>query len=155
MRTIDKQFMAASPDVVWPRAVNVEQWPELLSHYRWVTRQQGEPGGDGVVEMAAWRPFGGPLKWPTWWRSQMWVDAAAGEIRYQHIGGITTGMAVLWQVQQAAGGGTMVTITHEWSGPQWPVIGRFAADEIIGPIFVHGIASRTLAGLARAAERAK
>ena len=43
---------------------------------------------------------------------------------------------------------------HEWSGPPWPLIRRPAADWVIGPVFVHGIASRTLAGLkARRAEQ--
>ena len=37
-------------------------------------------------------------------------------------------------------------------GPRWPLIGVFAATIVIGPIFVHGIASRTLEGLARVAE---
>jgi hypothetical protein len=40
-----------------------------------------------------------------------------------------------------------------WNGPSWPLIGELAARGVIGPVFVHGIASRTLAGLARAAER--
>jgi hypothetical protein len=40
-----------------------------------------------------------------------------------------------------------------WNGPLWPVIGRFAATQVIAPVFVHGIASRTLAGLAAVAER--
>jgi hypothetical protein len=47
-----------------------------------------------------------------------------------------------------------VRIVHVWNGPRWPIIGRLAAVGVIGPIFVHGIASRTLAGLATAAERA-
>jgi hypothetical protein len=33
------------------------------------------------------------------------------------------------------------------------LIGLVAARGVIGPVFVHGIASRTLAGLAHAAER--
>jgi hypothetical protein len=45
-----------------------------------------------------------------------------------------------------------VSIVHEWSGPSWPLIRQPAADWIIGPVFVHGIASRTLAGLKRAVE---
>jgi hypothetical protein len=45
-----------------------------------------------------------------------------------------------------------VTIVHEWSGPGWPLIRRPAAAWVIGPVFVHGIASRTLAGLKRAVE---
>ena len=44
-------------------------------------------------------------------------------------------------------------IVHEWDGPAWPLIGKLAARMVIGPVFVHGIASRTLAGLAHAAER--
>jgi hypothetical protein len=40
-----------------------------------------------------------------------------------------------------------------WNGPDWPLIGEFAATNIIGPVFVHGIASRTLRGLVRVAER--
>jgi hypothetical protein len=35
------------------------------------------------------------------------------------------------------------------------VIGEVAALGVIGPVFVHGIASRTLAGLARVAEAAR
>ena len=34
-----------------------------------------------------------------------------------------------------------------------PVVGAPAATLVIGPVFVHGIASRTLAGLARMRER--
>jgi hypothetical protein len=52
-----------------------------------------------------------------------------------------------------AGAATLVRIVHVWNGPPWPVIGEIAARGIIGPVFVHGIASRTLAGLAHAAER--
>jgi hypothetical protein len=49
--------------------------------------------------------------------------------------------------------GTQVTILHMWDGPKWPVIGMPAATLVIGPVFIHGIASRTLAGLAAVAER--
>jgi hypothetical protein len=41
---------------------------------------------------------------------------------------------------------------HSWNGPEWPVVGGIAAANIIGPVFVHGIASRTLEGLAMFAE---
>jgi len=50
--------------------------------------------------------------------------------------------------------GTVVTIVHEWPGPAWPLIGRLAANLVIGPVFIHGIASRTLAGIKRASEGA-
>ena len=60
-------------------------------------------------------------------------------------------MNVVWQLV-SEGEETAVTIVHEWDGPRWPVIGRAAADLIIGPVFIHGIASRTLAGIARFVE---
>ena len=49
--------------------------------------------------------------------------------------------------------GTHVRLLHAWDGPRWPLIGVVAATAIIGPVFIHGIASRTLAGLSAAAER--
>jgi len=47
-----------------------------------------------------------------------------------------------------------VEVVHTWDGPAWPLIGRLAADLVIGPVFIHGIASRTLAGIKRAVEHA-
>jgi hypothetical protein len=114
--------------------------------------------GGGIVEMSAYRPFG-VLRWPTWWTSMMTIappdsdTADAPSVRFRHVRGVTTGMDVEWSFRQIAGG-THVRIVHVWNGPRWPVIGRLAAVGVIGPIFVHGIASRTLAGLAAAAERA-
>ncbi len=151
MRTVDRITIKASPSLVWPYAANIESWPVWLSHYRAVTRQSGVQGGAGEVTMAAYRPFG-PLGWPTWWRSAMTTDPVQHRITYRHIGGVTTGMDVLWTIEPTAEGWSNVTIVHEWQGPRWPLIGRFAADRIIGPVFVSGIAQRTLAGLARAAE---
>jgi hypothetical protein len=49
-------------------------------------------------------------------------------------------------------GGTGVTIVHLWSGPRWPLVGPSAATWVIGPVFIHGIASRTLAGIAKYVE---
>lgn len=154
MRTVDHLRIAAPVESVWPLAVAVERWPTLLPHYRWVTRLEGAEGGDGVVEMAAWRPFGGPLNWPTWWASRIWVDRPHREVRYLHLAGITAGMDVRWTLDPDPTGGTDVTIVHSWAGPRWPLVGGLAAAMVIGPVFIHGIASRTLAGIGRAAEAA-
>jgi hypothetical protein len=151
MRTVDRIRMRATVERVLDAAVSVERWPEWLPHYRWVRRLERN-GDGGLVEMAAWRPFG-PLNYPTWWVSEMWVDRAAPAVRYRHVRGITTGMDVVWQISQA-GDETDVTIVHDWTGPRWPLIGRPAAALVIGPVFIHGIASRTLAGIRRAVERA-
>ncbi|HEV8196515.1 MAG TPA: SRPBCC family protein [Gemmatimonadales bacterium] len=149
MRTVDTEWIAAAPDRVFQHASQVERWPEILPHYRWV-RMVDRRGDGGIVEMAANRPFG-PLHWPTWWKSEMWVAPERREVRYRHVAGVTRGMDVLWSVE-AEGTGTRATIVHEWTGPSWPLIGAIAANLVIGPIFVSGIASRTLAGIRRAAE---
>ena len=82
----------------------------------------------------------------------MSVTRSAPAIRFRHIGGITKGMDVEWTFTPAPGG-THVRIVHVWDGPRIPFLGVWAAIYVIGPIFVHGIASRTLAGLAAVAER--
>ncbi len=149
MHTEDLATIAAPADRVFALAADVERWPQILPHYRWVRYLERGPD-HAIVEMAAWRPFG-LFKWPTWWRSEMRVDPGAREVRYRHVGGITTGMDVLWRVEPRETG-CHVTLLHDWAGPRWPLIRRPAAEWVIGPVFVHGIASRTLAGIARAAE---
>jgi uncharacterized membrane protein len=151
MRTVDRITIHAPLERVFAVARDVERWPSLLQHYRSVRFLTRRSGG-GEVAMAAWRPFG-PLRWPTWWVSDMTVDAAAREIRYRHIRGITTGMDVVWRLRPADGA-VVIELVHEWAGPRWPLIGRAAAALVIGPVFVHGIASRTLAGIRRRAEAA-
>jgi hypothetical protein len=152
MHTVDRVRMRAPPERVLEAAVEVEAWPALLSHYRWV-RMLERRGEGGLVEMAAWRPFG-RLRYPTWWVSEMWVDRAAAEVHYRHVRGITTGMDVVWRIEQVKGESD-VTIVHDWTGPGWPLIGSAAARWVIGPVFIHGIASRTLSGIRRAVEAAR
>ena len=154
MRTVDRGFVRAPAALMFNVARAVEEWPARLAHYRFVRFRERTRDGGGIVEMSANRPFG-PLNWPTWWLSEMQViDRAdvAPAIRFRHIGGITKGMDVEWRFD-SRDGGTGVELVHAWDGPRWPVIGVLAATAVIGPVFVHGIASRTLAGLARAAER--
>jgi ribosome-associated toxin RatA of RatAB toxin-antitoxin module len=149
MRTVDERLVAATAERVYQAARDVERWPEILSHYRYVRVLDRLPDRQ-VVKMSANRPFG-PLNWPTWWTSEMWTDQGRFEVRYRHIHGITRGMDVVWRLVPE-GTRTRVTIVHEWDGPRWPLISGIAANLVIGPVFVHGIASRTLAGLARYVE---
>ncbi len=150
MRIVDTLWIRATPERVFRHAADVERWPEILPHYRSVRMRRPLGASAGVVEMAADRPFG-PFNWPTWWVSEMLVTPAAREVRYRHIEGITRGMEVLWQVEPE-GTGTRASIIHQWTGPEWPLIRWPVARLVIMPVFVHGIASRTLAGIARAAE---
>jgi ribosome-associated toxin RatA of RatAB toxin-antitoxin module len=151
METVDERIVRAPWRTIFGLAKNVEEWPTHLSHYRYVRFRERASDGGGIVEMSADRPFG-PLGWPTWWLSQMSVDEGAPAIRFRHIDGVTRGMDVEWSFR-AATGGTLVTIAHVWDGPPVPFIGIPAATLVIGPVFIHGIASRTLAGLAAAAEK--
>ena len=146
MRTVDRVHIHAPLEHVYAAAAAVERWPAILPHYRWVRRLEGS-----LVEMAAWRPFG-VLKYPTWWVSEMTIDRTASEIRYRHVRGITRGMNVVWRLVEANEGGVDVEIVHTWDGPRWPLIGRLAANLVIGPVFIHGIASRTLAGIKHTVE---
>lgn len=150
MRTVDTCTISAPADRVFEYAADVERWPERLAHYRYV-RFLERAGERGVVMMSAVRPFG-PLGWPTWWTSAMEIDRANLQVRYRHIKGVTTGMDVVWRIIPR-GPATVVELVHEWDGPPWGLLRRPAAEWVIGPVFVHGIASRTLAGLARHLER--
>ena len=154
MRTVDEGIVRTPVATIFELVAAVERWPELLPHYRHV-RFRERMHGTGIVEMSANRPFG-PFAWPTWWVSLTEVQHPLGgaqpAIRFRHIEGITAGMEVEWSFVPVTEG-THVTVVHLWNGPSWPVIGTLAARAVIGPVFVHGIASRTLAGLARAAER--
>jgi ribosome-associated toxin RatA of RatAB toxin-antitoxin module len=156
MTTVDEKLVAASVRTMFDLAMHVTRWPDHLPHYRYVRFVERHETG-GLVEMSANRPFlGGLVKWPTRWTSLMdFTPPDAGDrpnIRFRHVRGITTGMDVEWTFE-SAGTSTLVRIVHVWNGPEWPLIGEIAARAVIGPIFVHGIASRTLAGLAYVAER--
>jgi len=186
VRTVDQVSIRAPVDRIFDVATDVERWPAILSHYRWV-RFLDRCDGGGTVEMAAWRPFG-PIRYPTWWVSEMTVDPLAREIRYRHVRGMTRGMDVVWRFRPQAeawarrdvvlkdtalqrsaspsprfrvgtanadprNDGVLVTIVHEWGGPAWPLVGPLAATLVIGPVFIQGIASRTLAGIKREVER--
>jgi hypothetical protein len=152
LNTLDQQVMKAPPAVCFRIAADVERWPILLPHYRWVRFRRQDAFGKGVVEMAAWRDFPGGIRYPTWWLSEMRADEREPAVYYRHIAGITCGMDVKWSFTQRNDGSTLVSIVHEWEGPAWPLIRGIAANLVIGPHFISAIATRTLAGVAREAE---
>jgi len=120
-------------------AADVERWPEILPHYRWVTLLEG--GGDRkVVEMAARRD-----RIPVKWRAVQEIrrDGPTPVITYRHIRGVTTGMEVDWTFAPR-GDAVLVRIGHDFR-PPWPLVGGLIADRVIGPYFVGAIAGKTLA----------
>lgn len=160
MVTVDERLVRAPLPTIFELATRVEGWPAHLSHYRYVRFRERRSDGGGLVEMSAYRPFDAfessknPLRlnWPTWWISEMAVNRASPCIRFRHVGGVTRGMEVEWTFTPVPEG-THVRILHLWDGPRIPIVGMWAAIHVIGPVFVHGIASRTLEGLGAVAER--
>lgn len=148
----DERASTAPSDALFRAAADVERWPDILPHYRWVRFHEKHGFGQGVVEMAAWRDFLGPIRYPTWWVSEMAADPGEPIVRYRHVDGITRRMDVRWEFLPDPRG-TRVRIVHEWGGPAWPIVGRIAADHVIGPHFVSVIARRTLAGICTHVER--
>lgn len=154
LTTVDEHFVRAPLEILFDLAADVERWPVHLTHYRYVRMLERTADG-GLVEMSANRPFG-IADWPTWWTSLMTVsrpgEGPPPSIRFRHVRGVTAGMDVEWSFESRPNG-TVARIVHVWNGPAVPLIGELAARMVIGPVFVHGIASRTLAGLAKVAER--
>jgi hypothetical protein len=152
MITVDERVVRAPADVCFRVAGDVERWPQILTHYRYVRFEERHGFARGVVEMAAWRDFLGPVRYPTWWVSTMEGEPYTPLIRYRHVRGITRGMDVRWEFQPTDAG-TRIRIVHTWSGPRWPLIGGIAARWVIGPHFISAIAGRTLSGVAVECER--
>lgn len=156
MYTIDEIDVHAPVDICFHAGADVERWPDILPHYRWVRFQRKDDFGTGRVEMAAQRRFG-PLQYPVWWVSEMHIDRERPAVIYRHVEGITSRMDVEWTFSMHGSGTTRIRIVHDWpAGPAWPLPGfarRAIAGAIIGPVFIHHVASRTLQGVKRAAER--
>jgi ribosome-associated toxin RatA of RatAB toxin-antitoxin module len=116
-------------------AAQVDKWPDILPHYRWVRVLQRKRRRT-TVEMAARRG-----RIPVRWTAVQEVFPYE-RITYKHIKGFTTGMDVTWSFkpgQERVG----VVITHDFS-LSWPLLGDFVSRYIVGALFVKPIASRTL-----------
>jgi uncharacterized membrane protein len=153
----------APADVIYGVAARVEDWPRLLSHYRYVHVLDGPSCFDGLpvertVAMGA-RRSGMPVAWT----AVQTCDPATRVIRYRHIGGITTGMEVEWlmdgsappptcqETSEVASAATMVRIVHELRQPRGPLRIPLAAW-MAGELFIKHIADRTLHGIKRSSE---
>jgi hypothetical protein len=122
---------------IFALAVDVERWPRLLSHYRYVRRIPA-PDGERRFAMGARRGLV-PVRWEATQRPL----PEEGVIEFTHTGGLTRGMAVAWRLVERGDGSTDVSIEHELR-LGWPLIGGFAAERVIGPWFIDAIAGRTL-----------
>jgi len=134
--------MRAPYDRIFDLASEIERWPQLLPHYRYVRRL---PGSEARFAMGARL---GPI--PVKWEAICTPMRAERRIEFVHTGGVTKGMWVAWHFEQH-GDAFDVSIEHRLE-LHWPLIGGFAARHIIGPQFIDAIAGRTLRGVKAMAE---
>ena len=144
MKSELRLVMRAHWERIFPLAAEVERWPQILPHYRYV-RRLPDPDGQRRFAMGARR---GAI--PVSWEAVQRPMRDARTIEFEHTGGVTKGMWVAWRFEPVEGG-TEVSIEHRLE-LAWPVIGDFAARRVIGPQFIEAIAGRTLRRIQQLAE---
>ena len=90
MHKTNSIIMQASRAEIFETAANLEHWPKILPHYRYI--KYLERGTDrNVVIMAASRS-GIPISW----MSEQIIDRERNEVRFHHLKAFTKGMFVVW-----------------------------------------------------------
>ena len=120
---------------VFETAANLELWPRILPHYRYIRYLERSPGRN-VVVMAATRS-GIPISWT----SEQIIDRDRVEVRFLHLKAFTKGMRVVWTFQEAPAG-VLVEIKHDLAF-RVKILAAIA-DKILGDFFIHHIANKTL-----------
>jgi ribosome-associated toxin RatA of RatAB toxin-antitoxin module len=120
---------------IFETAANLELWPRILPHYRYIRYLEHSPRRN-VVVMAATRS-GIPISWT----SEQIIDRDRMEVRFHHLKAFTKGMRVVWTFQEVADG-VLVEIKHDLAFRV--KILALIADKIIGDFFIHHIANETL-----------
>ena len=135
MHKTNSLLMHAPKTAIFEAAANLELWPRILPHYRYIRFLERGPDRN-VVVMAAQRS-GIPISWT----SEQIIDRDRFEIHFHHLKAWTKGMRVVWTFSEA-GNGVLVTISHELRF-RIPALGPIV-DPIIGDFFIHNIANKTL-----------
>src|SRR3954462_9044182 len=120
-------IMRAPRAAIFETAANLELWPKILPHYRYI-RYLERGSHRNVVIMAARR---GPL--PISWTSEQVIDRDRMEVRFHHLKAFTKGMNVVWTFQEEPDG-VRVKITHDMRF-RIPVLAPLA-EFIIGNLFI-------------------
>lgn len=138
------QLIDAPYERIFALAADVERWPQILPHYRYV-RPMPDPNGERRFAMGARR---GPI--PVTWEAIQRPMRNERRIEFVHTGGVTRGMEVAWRFEPRDGQ-VDVSIEHRLD-LRWPLIGELVARTIIGPQFIEAIAGRTLRRIKALAE---
>ncbi len=135
MHKVNSILIQAPKMSIFETAANLELWPKILPHYRYIRFLERSPSRN-VVVMAATRS-GIPISW----KSEQIIDRAKCEIHFHHLKAWTKGMRVIWTFQETPDG-VLVRIMHNLEFR----VNLFApvADKIIGDFFIHHIANKTL-----------
>src|SRR6202011_6155922 len=100
MDTSISRRIRADPQVVFDLAAEVENWPRILPHYRWVHILPGGAGGRRTVEMAARRDvLMAGIGFPLHWTAVQTTYPAQRRIEFEHVAGISRGMRVAWTIE--------------------------------------------------------
>jgi ribosome-associated toxin RatA of RatAB toxin-antitoxin module len=127
--------MHASRAEIFETAANLELWPKILPHYRYITYLERSPTRNLVI-MAATRS-GIPIKWT----SEEIIDREKMEVRFHHLKAFTKGMRVVWTFQETPAG-VLVEIAHDLNF-RIPALAPIA-NAVIGNFFIHHVANKTL-----------
>lgn len=135
MHTGNSIIIHAPKNLIFETAANLELWPKILPHYRYIRYLERGPKRNLVV-MAA-RRWGLPISWT----SEEIIDRERFEVRFHHLKAWTKGMKVVWSFTESPGG-VVVNIVHDlrfrvrWLAP--------IVEPIIGGGFIHPVATQTL-----------
>ena len=135
MHKINSIVMRAPKMSIFETAANLESWPKILPHYRYIHYLERSPNRN-VVVMAATRS-GIPISWT----SEQIIDREKCEVRFHHLKAWTKDMRVVWTFEDTPSG-VLVKISHDLRfriSLVAPIIGL-----IIGDFFIHNIANKTL-----------
>jgi len=135
MHKINFLLMRAPKMAIFETAADLELWPKILPHYRYI--QFLERGPDRNIVVMAARRSGIPISWT----SEQIIDRERLEIRFLHLKAWTKGMHVVWTFSDAPEG-VCVTISHYLRfriPPLSPI-----SDPIIGDFYTHNFTNKTL-----------
>ena len=135
MHKTNTLLMHAPRTTIFETAANLELWPKILPHYRYI-RFLERSADRNIVVMAA-RRSGIPISWT----SEQIIDRSRLEIHFHHLKGWTKGMRVVWTFSDTRDG-VLVMISHELRF-RIPALAP-VVDLIIGDFFIHNIANKTL-----------
>ncbi len=148
MRTTNQIRIHADMEEVYRAALDILEWPKILSHYSLVRVVDGDLSSDHcLVKMVASRNG-----FPCSWQAERFLDPKNYRIRYRHTRSTwTQGMDVWWLLRTTEDGSVEATITHEMLRSNF--VTEWFRRQVVGRLFIENIANKTLSGLKQHLER--